>query len=74
MVIFLADIPTTVNTCMTVTPTTQTAPVGLAVHVDKLVGDVDIPPEAEYVLCVLSHVSSYHIELILVGLLCFLWA
>lgn len=43
--VMIADIPTSVMTCMSVTPTTQTAPVGLVVPVEQLVGDVEIPPE-----------------------------
>lgn len=38
----VSDIPTSVMTCMAVTPITQTAPVGLAVPVDQLVGDVTV--------------------------------
>lgn len=34
---------------MAVTPTTQTAPVGLAVPVEAIVGDVEVPPELEQV-------------------------
>ncbi|XP_067937345.1 protein O-GlcNAcase-like isoform X2 [Watersipora subatra] len=43
----LNNIPTSVMTCMAVTPITQTAPVGLAVPVDQLVGEVKVHPEQE---------------------------
>lgn len=49
--LILVDIPTSVMTCMAVTPTTQTAPVGLVVPVEQLVGEVVIPPEAAAALC-----------------------
>lgn len=42
-----ADIPTSVMTCMAVTPITQTAPVGLAVPVNQLVGTVTVPSEPD---------------------------